>query len=466
MANEFAVIFASLSSWWSAAAAQSVVLAFKSICLLAATGLVARMLSRHSAAARHCVWTIGVIAVLAQPALTWALPHWRVLPTITMARPGWADGFLCWSLAGAAVIAALLMTRILFAQWRLRQLAARSGWLSDGRLHDRLQWVCVELGIKRSVRLLVSAERAVPMTWGVFRSHLLLPAVAAEWSERLLESVLRHELAHIRRRDCLTQLLAQWMAAVYWFNPLAWLAVDRLRWEREAACDDLVLGSGLRATDYAESLLNISISANGQQPPAAAVAMSESERLEARMLQILDPHRQRRPMSRLSMVGVGSLALALAATTAAVSTRSPIGSAQAAGVNRVDLAESVAAVAAAARVAAATDSSAAAPTELLASDWSGRGPAAHATNLVVESHNMARAPRPTVTKQLSPVRRPWITLQILGEPETVESQATPKAPAERNAKRLDRSRPGEKVSLSDSPPDPRQPTRSDRPMAL
>ena len=61
----------------------------------------------------------------------------------------------------------------------------------------------------------------------------------------------------MKRRDCLTHLLAQAACALYWFNPLAWMAVKRVRTERERACDDLVLASGTRGSDYADQLLEM-----------------------------------------------------------------------------------------------------------------------------------------------------------------------------------------------------------------
>ena len=86
------------------------------------------------------------------------------------------------------------------------------------------------------------------MSWGTRRPAVLLPQGAERWPTSRLEAVLLHELAHVRRRDCLTQLMAEVAVALHWVNPLAWVAAHRLRVEREHACDDQALGAGARAS--------------------------------------------------------------------------------------------------------------------------------------------------------------------------------------------------------------------------
>ena len=110
--------------------------------------------------------------------------------------------------------------------------------------------------------------------------------------------VLLHELAHIRRRDCLVHCLAQAAFALHWCNPLMWMALARLRAERERACDDLVLVAGTRGSDYAEHLLDIARQFRRQGIGVAAVAMARPSELEGRLLAILDPVRSRRPADR------------------------------------------------------------------------------------------------------------------------------------------------------------------------
>jgi len=155
-----------------------------------------------------------------------------------------------------------------------------------------------QLGLRRRVTILRSNRAAMPVTWGWIRPVVLLPSGADDWPRERRHDVLLHELAHVRRLDCLTQSVAQMACAVYWFNPLAWLAARHMRIERERACDDIVLLAGSSASDYAAHLLEIARGLRGHRLTAlAAVAMAQPGPFEGRLLAILDPKRRRSGIS-------------------------------------------------------------------------------------------------------------------------------------------------------------------------
>ena len=140
-----------------------------------------------------------------------------------------------------------------------------------------------------SVPVLETRACAMPMTGGLFRPAIFLPAEARQWSEERRGVVLLHELAHVRRGDAATNLLARLALCLYWWNPLAWIAWREFLKERERAADDLVLSSGASASDYASHLLDL---ARSLRPAAAwasaAVSMARPSQLEGRLLAILD----------------------------------------------------------------------------------------------------------------------------------------------------------------------------------
>ena len=163
-----------------------------------------------------------------------------------------------------------------------------------------------EIGVGERVGLLMDPRRTVPVVWGVWRPRLLLPAEAREWGEGKLRSVLLHELAHLKRRDPLIQMLGQVACALHWWNPLAWVAAWRLHVERERACDDLVLSSGVRASAYAEHLLEVATRLSpARWTSACGLAMARESSLEGRLRAVLSGGMRRGRVSlKLGMVAL------------------------------------------------------------------------------------------------------------------------------------------------------------------
>ncbi len=112
------------------------------------------------------------------------------------------------------------------------------------------------------------------------------------------------------------QAFAQVMCAIFWFHPLVWLAAARLRLEAELAADDLVLMSGVEATQYAGELVNVARRLHGRMH-LEAVAMVRGGSLKSRIAAILDSTRRRVRTGRWEKATIvmvsASLALALIA---------------------------------------------------------------------------------------------------------------------------------------------------------
>ncbi len=208
--------------------------------------------------------------------------------------------------------------------WRMARSSERMTDRDWTTLAKRISW---QIDLKREVALLKSERVTMPLTWGSFRSAILLPAEADEWEADRRHIVLLHELAHVKRRDCLTQSFAHVVCAVYWFNPLVWLALRQLRLERERACDDQVLDTGTKASDYASHLLDIARSLGRARCSSfAAVAIARRSQLEGRLMAILDPNLSRRGLNRVArlaaVVAVSCLILPLAALRPSVQAES------------------------------------------------------------------------------------------------------------------------------------------------
>jgi beta-lactamase regulating signal transducer with metallopeptidase domain len=211
-----------------------------------------------------------------------------------------------WLVVALAILAIPLAGRL-----ALQRLARGARPIDEGPWADLLRDLAGRLGLARRVTLLRSPHALMPMTWGWLRPVVLLPDDAGAWPPARRRDVLLHELAHIRRLDCLTQALAQLACALYWFHPLAWVAAHRMRVERERACDDVVLLAGARASDYAGHLLELARALRARRRHSlAALAMARPSQLEGRLLAILDSRCPRRGVTRTAVV-LGLVALAI-----------------------------------------------------------------------------------------------------------------------------------------------------------
>lgn len=203
---------------------------------------------------------------------------------------------------------AICLIPVLIGNIAIKSMLARATQITSGPWLECFDKLSRGL-IIRPVILLESQKVGMPMACGLLVPSLLLPAENEKWPVDRRRVVLEHELAHARRLDCLTQLLARVACSLHWFNPLAWFALRQMRVERERACDDLVIGNGAPPSEYASHLLEIARGFRGGSCLGmAAVAMARPSQLEGRLLAVMDDQRDHRPVSR-SFVAVGVLVL-------------------------------------------------------------------------------------------------------------------------------------------------------------
>jgi beta-lactamase regulating signal transducer with metallopeptidase domain len=217
----------------------------------------------------------------------------------------------------------LVLARLLLGTIRVLTLARAAERVTDPAWLALAQRIATRLRLARPLTLLRGDRLGIPVTWGVVYPIVLLPVESDEWPEERRRVVLVHEMAHVKRLDALTQLVGQLAAAIFWFDPLVWLAVRRMRAERERACDDYVIRDGTRPSQYANELLDIVRHLGGSRlgasgPAFAALAMARRSELEGRMLAILDPIAKRHALSRVGSFAATLVALILVVPLAAV----------------------------------------------------------------------------------------------------------------------------------------------------
>lgn len=309
--------------------------------VLVAAGVVVLALRPASAATRHLAWTTGLLAALLVPIAGTIGPDVSVPASDRLTRLVEIGPFAAPTspLAGDAETgraATDLASLVSSVPWRAIWLAGFVGALgllglrllglrriattaspATPALTDRFDAARARLGVDRAVALIIGDEAAMPMTWGVFRPRILLPSAATTWPPDQLEAVLLHELAHVRRHDVALQRVGELARAVLWFNPLAWLAARRMVVEREHACDDVVLGTGVRGSDYAHQLLAMA-NALRSSGAASGLPMARRSQMTGRLLAILDERRTRHRVGGAGPAVAVGLGLAAALLVGAV----------------------------------------------------------------------------------------------------------------------------------------------------
>lgn len=289
--------------------------ALKAGLLLGIVYLLCRLFRRASAAPRYFVLMATLFAGLLLPFLSigegWEVP---VLPpqvsdiqfqntylenTVILEAPSDPITLSTCLFTIWLIVAVFLLLRSVAGNVLAILRVSKATPVGDPAFIELADLVSQELGLVSGVKFFISEDIEAPVTCCVLRSKILLPGHFKTWSEERQRLVLLHEMAHVKRRDCLTQFITQIVCGVYWFNPLVWYVTRYLRELREQACDDHVLNAGTKSSVYAGHLLDIARSIKSEKRifdlgRTATVAIARRSGMEARMLSILDPGRSRR----------------------------------------------------------------------------------------------------------------------------------------------------------------------------
>jgi TonB family protein len=320
---------------------------------------------RQSAALRHWIWTVGLFSALAVPVLGAVMPSWQpdfarvaasslerirdskpsaianapqtIIPatkpatdpspqasTITANLITTARLLILIWLLGVVLASTLLLREVV----RLTRVAMGATTVHQSSWCELLHEVSLALRLRRDIRLLKNPKASVLGTWGTIRPRVLLPRESDSWSSERKRVVLGHELAHVKRNDWLIQVIAEIARAVYWFNPLFWIACAELRRESEHACDNAAIRLGARigidGPAYASHVLDlVRTLKHAGQSGAVALAMAGTSNLERRLIAMLNPSLNRGVATRGKIAAVVLSALCLTLPLAAMYSKPP-----------------------------------------------------------------------------------------------------------------------------------------------
>jgi beta-lactamase regulating signal transducer with metallopeptidase domain len=269
----------------------------------------------RSATTRYRIWLIALLAVAALPLLS-ALSQRLRLPVAMAPLPAgdigviavpvgvpqppqpdfswlpiiWPALFVLWV---AGVIISLLRLGNSFWKLHLIQSGARVVSMKDldcsysDLLHSDAGGVSIAL----------SDGVQSPGLAGLFRPVILLPADVMSWTSREERTaILRHEFAHLKRRDHIVSFFQSALRSLLFFHPLLRYADHQLSLEREIACDDRVLDLGAEPKAYAEALLKAAERSFLTDVVHEAASFNSRKTLERRIEMIMNTNRTRRPL--------------------------------------------------------------------------------------------------------------------------------------------------------------------------
>lgn len=216
--------------------------------------ILLRVTGRRNSSTRFAVWFSALLAIAALPVLSAVSGSARAGSSAITVPGSWAlDILFIW-----AAIAGVLLLRVGVGLVQLRTLRASCTAIDPANLDPVLQSTLQEFQSVRRVTLCHSDRLQVPTAIGFFKPMVVIPSWAQhELSSQELNSILIHELAHLRRFDDWTNLAQQILKALLFFHPTVWWIESHLALEREMACDDAVLALTGNPHGYAQCLVSI-----------------------------------------------------------------------------------------------------------------------------------------------------------------------------------------------------------------
>jgi beta-lactamase regulating signal transducer with metallopeptidase domain len=187
------------------------------------------------------------------------------------------------------VIALTLFARLAVGIMLGRRVIRASRTIRDPRVTQSLIYDA-HCCASRSVPCAAESELiSVPVTMGILRAIILLPASWRDWDDARLNAVLAHEISHIARRDALRQLLSLVHRAIFWFSPLAWWLHRQLVELAEQVSDEAALSCGTDRSEYARTLLGFFEAVNAAPGRVwwQGVSMAKTGQAEQRLERIL-----------------------------------------------------------------------------------------------------------------------------------------------------------------------------------
>ena len=192
------------------------------------------------------------------------------------------------------------------------------------RLNQIIQDAKGQIGLRKEVSVMEGDPLHTPSVFGAFRPRILLSKVMLQdLSDQELRLVILHELVHVQRRDVSLNWLLILLQALYWFNPFVWLAMRRLRSERELVCDAEVMRHLAPDERHAYGATLIKMLDSFSTPsfaPSLVPILNHKHEIHRRIIMIA----HFKPTARLATLASALLLLALGCLTFTTAAEKPL----------------------------------------------------------------------------------------------------------------------------------------------
>lgn len=151
-----------------------------------------------------------------------------------------------------------LSARLLGGFVYLSRLKNRNAFNLPGEWSERIDTLKQKLGIKKNVSILQSDKVSSPMLIGIFKPVILIPlGMITGMSANHVETVITHELAHLKRYDYLLNVFQSVMEIIFFYHPAVWIISSSIREEREYCCDDMTINVCENSSLYVQALATL-----------------------------------------------------------------------------------------------------------------------------------------------------------------------------------------------------------------
>jgi beta-lactamase regulating signal transducer with metallopeptidase domain len=199
--------------------------------------------------------------------------------------PPWIFWALCCWITGVAICLVYTLTGRIGVKHVCRKISPHGN--EDLKIH--ISSIAREMGIARKIEVVVSSRCRIPFTYRCIHPVLVIPTEAKDWPKSKLENILIHELAHIRRHDCVVLFLIRLLCSFFWYIPVMWIGLTHLQIEQEKICDSVAVQNGKQPFAYARHMIELARSARGLVLWSGIFIMKRKKKmLEKRISNVLE----------------------------------------------------------------------------------------------------------------------------------------------------------------------------------